>query len=194
VNETKAIIRKQVRAARDAVPAETRREWSDRICHQALAREAYIGARTIHIFLSFQSEVDTRTIIDDALACGKRVAVPVFVKDSAETPCAQISTLDDDAFIFGKWAMRTPKVLRPVALDEIDLVFAPLVAFAPRDVAPRDGRWWRIGYGAGFYDRFLKRIRAGVSKLGLAFALQRCETIPAEPFDVALDDVITERM
>jgi len=50
----------------------------------------------------------------------------------------------------------------------------------------------RVGYGAGFYDLFLSRLRAGVPKIGLAFSLQRVDHIPIESHDVLLDDVITE--
>lgn len=198
MSESKADIRRRIRALRDAAPADLRAEWSARICAKALALPAYRSARTIHIFLSFQSEVDTGAIIAHALACSKRVVAPVFVKNSDETPCTQITSLAPDAFHFGKWNLRTPKVLQPVPLNEIDLVFAPLVAFAhltPRsssEGAETSGRIARIGYGAGFYDRFLKRIRVGTPKIGLAFELQRVEAIPLTPFDVLLDDVITE--
>ena len=183
---------------RDAALAAQRAEWSRHICMNALALTAYAHTKTIHIFLSFQSEVDTHPIIEDALAQGKRVVVPVFVKDSDATTCTHITSLDDAAFTFGKWDMRTPKVLRPVPLDEIDMVFAPLVAYSPvplRETSwPHRDRvsWVRVGYGAGFYDRFLTRIRADVPKIGLAFGLQRVAAIPSESFDVPLDDVITE--
>jgi 5-formyltetrahydrofolate cyclo-ligase len=193
MNPEKAAIRKHIRALRDAAPAEQRAAWTALICTKAMALPAYQAARTIHIFLSFQSEVDTRAIIEHALAHGKRVVTPVFLKDSDETPCTQITSLDDGAFHFGKWNMRTPKVLRPVPLDEIDLVFAPMVAFAPLPFRGGDGGGVaRIGYGAGFYDRFLKRIRLGVPKIGLAFAMQRVASIPIEPHDVVLDNVITD--
>lgn len=196
--QSKADIRRRIRALRDAAPAGLRAEWSARICAKAIALPAYRSAQTIHIFLSFQSEVDTQAIIAHALACGKRVVAPVFVKGSGETPCAQITSLDPSAFDFGKWDLRTPKVLQPVPPDEIDLAFVPMVAFAclaPGCGPPQErssAKVARIGYGIGFYDRFLKRVRAGAPKIGLAFELQRVEAIPIEHFDVLLDGVITE--
>lgn len=213
--EAKTDIRKRIRTLRDQTPADVRAEWSQRICEKALILSAYHSARTVHVFLSFQSEVNTQPIIEHALANGKRVVVPVFVKDSDETPCSEIKSLDEGEFNFGKWDLRTPKVLRPAPLQEIDLVFAPLVAFAvPAPLALAGHRrrvgeslqsglssenrlfatdgFARIGYGAGFYDRFLKRIRPGVAKIGLAFSMQRVKAIPIEPFDVLLDGVITE--
>ena len=190
VAESKSAIRKRIRAQRDAVPPGLRAEWSRRICAQALSLPAYRSARTLHIFLSFQSEVDTRAIIEHAFADGKRVVVPVFVKGSDDTPCTLITSLDEAAFDFGAWGLRTPKVIRSVPLDEIDLVFAPLVAYSP---LPQGNGVARIGYGAGYYDRFLKRLRPGVPRIGLAFSLQCADAIPIAPHDALLDEVITER-
>jgi 5-formyltetrahydrofolate cyclo-ligase len=197
--ESKSEIRKRIRALRDAAPAGQRAEWSRRICERAMQLPAYRESRTVHIFLSFQSEIDTQAIIEDALRAGKRVVVPVFLKNSDETPATEITTLDDSEFDFGKWNLRTPKTLRPVPLAEIDFVFVPMVAFTPSQPSPArgggagGGGWGRIGYGAGFYDTFLSRLRAGVPKIGLAFSLQQVAHMPIEPHDVLLDDVITER-
>lgn len=192
MHESKTEIRKRVRALRDAAPAEMRADWSRRICAKALQLTAYHAARTIHIFLSFQSEIDTTAIIEDAFRAGKRVVVPVFLKNSDETPATQIASLDDSEFTFGKWNLRTPRTLRLVPIDAIDLVFVPMVAFSPVPQGEGGVRVARIGYGAGFYDTFLSRLRAGVPKIGLAFSLQRVAYIPIEPHDVLLDSVLTE--
>jgi 5-formyltetrahydrofolate cyclo-ligase len=193
----KRAIRKRVRALRDAAPPADRAAWSAAICAQALAMPAYAAARTVHAFLSFQSEIDTAVIIEHALVNGKRVVVPVFTLKSDATPCTRIDTLNRDVFEFGKWNMRIPKVLHPVPLDEIDIVFAPMVAWATvaSGLRPAGGTepagYARVGYGAGYYDRFLVRLRLGVPRIGLAFALQRVDEIPIEPHDVLLDDVLT---
>ncbi len=193
MSEIKSEIRKRMRALRDAAPAQLRAEWSHRICARATQLPAYRAARTVHLFLAFQSEVDTTAIIEDALRAGKRVVAPVFVKGSDETPATEIISLADSEFIFGKWGLRAPRHLRLVPLDEIDLVFVPLVAYSPFSAAEGGQRWRRVGYGAGFYDLFLARLRPHVLKIGLAFALQRADHIPIELHDVLLDDVITEQ-
>ncbi len=193
----KRAIRKRIRALRDAAATGDRARWSVAICAQALALPEYAAARTVHLFLSFQSEIDTAVIIEHALAHGKRVVAPVFALNSEETLCTQIETLDSAAFDIGKWNMRTPKVLRNVPLEEIDLVFAPMVAWAVAGgLRPVGGTelvgYVRVGYGAGYYDRFLARLRPDVRRIGLAFALQRVDHIPVEPHDVLLDDVLTD--
>lgn len=184
----KVELRKRVRALRDAASSEMRARWSAQICARAMAHPAYARARTVHLFLSFQSEVDTRAIIEHVLASGRRVVVPVFLKDSDDTPATQIDTLDPAAFDFGRWDLRTPKLRRDVPLDEIDLVLAPLLVWAPADA----GRCARIGYGAGYYDRLLARLDPRVRRIGLAFALQRVEHLPIEAHDQFLDEVLTE--
>jgi 5-formyltetrahydrofolate cyclo-ligase len=191
----KKTLRVQMRALRDAIPTAQRAEWSAAICARAIDLPAFRSARVIHCFLSIQSEVDTRPLIARALTHDKRVAVPVFVKGSDETPCAEILSLDDDELEIGRFNLRMPKVMRPVALAEIDLVFVPLLAFAVAEDAPREpqaGKVCRLGYGVGYYDRLLGRLRADTPKIGLAFAAQRVEDMPAEAHDIRLDAVITE--
>lgn len=193
MNETNALrekadLRRRIRALRNAASPELRTLWSAAICAKALAHPAYQRARTVHIFLSFQSEIDTCAIIVHALANDRRVVVPVFLSDSAQTPATQIFTLADDAFDFGRWGMRTPKQVREVSLDEIDVAFAPMVCCAEAG----GGRWARIGYGAGYYDRLLPRLRNDVPRIGLAFELQRVPRVPIEPHDALLDEVLSE--
>ncbi len=193
----KKTLRARMRALRDATPGAQRAEWSRRICAHAISLPAYQSARVAHCFLSIQSEVDTRPLIEHALAHGKRVVIPLFVKGSDETPCAEILSLDEDEFEIGRFNLRAPKTIRPVALSEIDVVFAPLLAFAllggalPGGALP-GGAVCRLGYGAGYYDRLLSRLRPGAPKIGLAFGLQRTPALPLEAHDALLDAVVTE--
>jgi 5-formyltetrahydrofolate cyclo-ligase len=187
MTETKAAIRKRIRALRDAVDGATRAEWSASVCAQALALPAYRSANTVHVFLSFGSEVDTSMIVRDALKRGKRVVVPAFPDAPDAMRMCALTTLSPDAFDIGVWGTRTPKRFVPIAADEIDLAFVPLAAFERRS----DGRVARIGYGKGHYDRFLPQLRAGVPAIGLAFALQSVHDLPVEAHDAWLDAVIT---
>jgi 5-formyltetrahydrofolate cyclo-ligase len=188
----KKTLRARMRALRDATPGAQRAEWSRRICEHVIALPAYRLARVAHCFLSIQSEVDTRPLIEHALAHGKRVVIPLFVKGSDETPCAEILSLDEDEFEIGRFNLRAPKVMRPIPLAEIDVVFAPLLAFALRSGALPGGAVCRLGYGVGYYDRLLSRLRPETPKIGLAFGLQRTPALPLEAHDALLDAVVTE--
>jgi 5-formyltetrahydrofolate cyclo-ligase len=172
-------------ALRDEVPAEQRAAWSELICQRAIALPEYQAARVVHCFLSIRTEVNTRPLIEYALAQGKRVVLPVFLHQSEETPCTEITSLADDEFKVTGFGLRVPRVQRRVALSEIELVFVPLLAFAEMEPS----QFYRLGYGAGYYDRFLARI--AVPKMGLGFAMQRVAELPVEAHDVALNGVVT---
>lgn len=193
IQRTKAALRKQAQALRDGLPKATRAAWSAAICDHIVALPSYQAAQTVHVFLSIKSEVDTTSLIKHALDQGKRVAVPIVDPSRADTPCAQIKTLDESEIIRDAQGLRMPKVLRLVSPEAIDLVLVPLLAFSP--VRDEFGRlqYARLGYGAGYYDTFLHRIRDDVPKIGLAFSVQAVPSIPVASWDVLLDDVVTEQ-
>ncbi len=90
-----------------------------------------------------------------------------------------------DALEKGPFGLSEPAAQSPEGRPAI--VFAPLAAFDRRGV--------RLGYGGGIYDATLKTLRAAgpVTAIGLAYTLQECEAIPAEPHDQRLDFILTER-
>ncbi len=199
IRQQKQALRKRMRALRDAATPDQRAMWSAAICARVLASPAYRQARVIHCYLPIRSEVDPRPIIEHAFAQGKRVAIPLWQAHTDETLSCEIDTLAEDAFEADAMGLRTPRRLKWVNPDEIDLVLVPLLAFAatsntsPPNPSPARGgemRYMRLGYGAGFYDRFLRSTRA--RRVGLAFALQRVNELPQTDTDALLDDVITE--
>jgi 5-formyltetrahydrofolate cyclo-ligase len=197
LRSAKRALRKRALALRDASTPEQRAEWSAHICGHSIDLTEYKAARFIHCFLTIQTEVDTRALIEHALAHGKRVAIPLFVKGSTETPSCEITSLAPEDFEPGTFGLSVPRMLRPVAPDEIDIIFVSLTAFAPRAqhvdarVEGHGGRCWdRLGYGVGYYDRLLSRMRA--CRAALAFELQRMVSLPTGPADQTLDHVITE--
>jgi 5-formyltetrahydrofolate cyclo-ligase len=195
----KRVLRFSLRAQRDAVPAEQRATWSARICERAIELPAYQSARFIHCFLSIQSEVETRVLIQHALAHGKRVAAPLFVKGSTETAAYEIDSLDTGKYETGAFGLAVPRALRLVDLSVIDVFFVPLLAFAPFTLSCEGGgkggeqvKFSRLGYGIAYYDRLLAR-KPCTPKVGLAFELQRVESLPVGAHDQLLDCVLTEK-
>ncbi|MCL4507746.1 MAG: 5-formyltetrahydrofolate cyclo-ligase [Chloroflexi bacterium] len=189
--EIKTALRAHMAERRDAATPEQRAAWSEAVCRHIIELPSYQSATVLHCFLSIRSELDTRPIIEHALAHGKRVAIPVFKRNRDETASCEIDTLADDAYKISGFGLRIPLVSRPVDSSSIDLVLVPLLAFAPVDVNQTQATGWlRLGYGAGYYDRLLSRVRA--QKIGLAFDLQIGSASPREPHDILLDAVITE--
>jgi len=134
-------------------------------------------------FVSFGSEIDTVPMIEAALAQGKRVAAPRAHPESRElTPC-EIRNIAED-LAPGAHNIREPKAhCQPVSLDQIDLVIVPAAAWGD------DG--YRVGYGGGYYDRFLSRLPRA-TRVGLGFEMQVVPRVPREPQDLPVDILVTE--
>ncbi|MFK7938683.1 MAG: 5-formyltetrahydrofolate cyclo-ligase [Roseovarius sp.] len=145
--------------------------------------EVLAGHRGVAVsgYMPIRTEINPLPAMEEAAAHGP-VGVPVIT--GAGQP-----------LLFSKWepgcAMKDGPFGAKVPADEVyfepEIVIVPLVAF--------DRTGGRLGYGGGFYDRTLERLRAKRSTLaiGFAFAAQEAETIPLEPTDQPLDMLITER-
>ena len=177
----KAALRAAAMLRRDALDERERR--SATICARIVAAPSYAAARAIHCYLPMRSEVDTRPLIADALARGKRVAVPVVIPKASELSHAWLESLSDDALAPGVFGTYGPRDARPATPGDWDLMIVPLLAF--------DRRGYRLGYGKGYYDRLLAA--SPVTSIGVAFAAQEIDALPAEAHDRALDWIITER-
>jgi 5-formyltetrahydrofolate cyclo-ligase len=182
----KAALRRALEARRNALSPEARAALSAALCARAAGLPAFAAAKTIHCYLPMRSEADPRALIEAAFALGKRVAVPIFLRKSEETPCALIRSLDPSEFEPGVFGLSHPRARERLDPAEIDVVFVPLLGFARMG-----GAWHRIGYGAGYYDTFLSRLASRTLKIGFAFAEQRLDEFPIEAHDIALDDVVT---
>ena len=176
----KVALRAAAMLRRDALDGRERR--SAAICTLVVASPGYAAARAIHCYLPMRSEVDTRPLIADALARGKRVAVPVLVPKAAELAHGWLETLAADALTPGVFGTVNPRDLRPAAPGDWELAIVPLLAF--------DRRGYRLGYGKGYYDRLLAASPA--TAIGVGFAAPEVDALPAEAHDMALDWIITE--
>jgi 5-formyltetrahydrofolate cyclo-ligase len=127
--------------------------------------------------------VDTRELIDISLEQGKRVVVPVLEQGKKTMAHALIESLD--GLVDGPWGLVQPDLAKATLLEkqeEIDLVVVPGIAF--------DRRGHRIGFGGGFYDRFLANLQ--VVKVGLCYDDLILQGIPNEPHDVPMDIVVAQ--
>jgi 5-formyltetrahydrofolate cyclo-ligase len=176
----KVTLRSEAMLRRDALDQRERRSLT--ICERVAALPSYVAARTIHCYLPMRSEVDTRPLIADALARGKRVAVPVVVPKASELSHAWLESLSADGLAPGVFGTYTPRDARPAAPGDWDLTIVPLLAF--------DRRGYRLGYGKGYYDRLLATDPS--ITIGVGFAAQEIAALPDEAHDIALDWIVTE--
>ena len=180
----KAALRAQVIAARDALPAEVRREHAARITRQLLELDAYRNAACVLAYVNFGSEFDTAALVTDALAHGKRLCLPRVDRAAGNLEIHHVENFERDLQT-SVWGIREPRAECPRAdLGEIDFVLVPGVAFTPRCE--------RLGYGRGYYDRLIARFAQRPPLVAAAFALQVRDEIPLTASDQRVDIVVTE--
>ncbi|HEU4699069.1 MAG TPA: 5-formyltetrahydrofolate cyclo-ligase [Gemmatimonadales bacterium] len=186
VAAAKATLRRRALAVRDAL-AETERVARSEAIHARLeALDAWHRAGTLCTYVGIRSEVATLPLLADALATGRRVAVP-----ACEGEVLRLVHLDSlDELTPARFGLLepAPEVCllegRTCAVEAVDLFVVPGVAF--------DRAGGRLGFGRGYYDRLLAGARPDAVRVGLAFEAQLVERVPTDPYDVPMDLVITE--
>ena len=179
----KSDLRRSTLAHRDNLSAQEIRRRSAAASSHLFGLPELRVAHTIMFFVSFDSEIDTVPMIQTALAQGKRVAAPRALPQSRKlTPCEIRSIAQDLAP--GAHDIREPRAhCQPVAPEEIDIVIVPAAVWG------EDG--YRVGYGAGYYDRFLSRV-SPEKRVGLGFEMQVVPQVPRGPHDLPVDVLVTE--
>lgn len=174
----KAELRDYIRRHKRAMTAEQITEKSDRLTEMFLRTDAYRNAKTLYGYLPYNQEIRTWRIMEQALADGKRIAIPKCY-DRGEM---KFIFLDDLTQVAPGYS-RIPEPLDDsrVADDETALVLMPGMAF--------DRQGHRIGYGGGFYDRFLSR-EPNHPTVALCYDFQLLEQLPTEEFDIPVDLVL----
>jgi 5-formyltetrahydrofolate cyclo-ligase len=184
--------RRRLRQLRHEIPPGERKA-ADRAIRAELTRLRLWRPRSrIAVFLGLADEVDLRPCFDEAWRRGIQLYVPLIL--SLRRGAMMFVPLDRDARLVRNWfGIDEPAnaLHRSVRARELDLILAPLLGF--------DAWCHRLGMGAGFYDRALRRrIDRGATfrrprLIGVAYAIQQVERIDPAPWDVALDMVVTER-
>ncbi len=185
----KRILRARALARRAALTPPERAEASARIRETLFALPAFHQARTVHAFISFPEEVDTAPILAACRKAQKSIVLPYQVPGGERLGHA--CWIPGQALVPGPFGTQEPppEARQPLDLASIDLVLVPGVAF--------DRRGGRLGYGKGYYDRFLADLlRCSGSPpalVALAFSAQIVEAVPLNAWDVRVPQLLTER-
>jgi 5-formyltetrahydrofolate cyclo-ligase len=170
-------LRKQIRELKRAMTEEQIVSSSQRLGELFLASEFYKNAKTIYGYLPYNQEVRTVPMLEQAIKDGKRVAVPKCYGDEM-----RFIYMDDLTQVENGYAnIPEPIADGPVADDKTALVLMPGMAFT------KNGD--RMGYGGGFYDRFLAE-EPDHPTLALCYAFQMVESLPTEEYDIPVDCVL----
>ncbi len=176
-------LREERLAVREALTEQERSVLDDRITQKLLATSEYVEATTVLTYVSVSSEVSTRMIIESALRDGKTVAVPRCLPGHCLefVAIASLEQLVAAPFNLLEPSRELPALTEDQMSNAICIVPALLV----------DTKGYRLGYGAGFYDRFLSTYPG--KKICLAYQQNLSQTmLPHTASDVAVDVVITE--
>ena len=177
-------LRVEALRKRDSIPPRARSELSRRIVDHAVNWIEVNRADAVLIYLSMRSEVETGDLLDYLLTQNKIALAPVMcIKHRILTP-HRIMDAEKD-LVLHPYGMYQPnkETCPPFPLNQIDLIFVPGVAF--------DQKGYRIGYGAGFYDRFLRQCPQAVW-IGLAYEAQIVTDTYPQTWDVPLHQILTE--
>lgn len=173
----KSALRREIREQKRAMTGDEILSRSEKLAQLFLATEAYRQAKTIYGYLPYNQEVRTVPILQQALRDGKRVAVPKVIGDGMKfiymEDLSQVET--------GYAGIPEPVADGPVAEDKNALVLMPGLAFTEKGQ--------RMGYGGGFYDRFLAE-EPEHSTVALCYEFQMRDTLPTEDYDVPVDLVL----
>ena len=175
-------LRKELLRKRNELNLKLRHSESDKIKDTLILMPEYKTAKTIFIYVSYGSEVETQKLLEIMLKDKKQICVPLCDVDTHTMQAVKIN--DMSLLKKGAYGILEPDITSGVfAPDEIDLAIVPAISF--------DKRGMRLGYGAGYYDRFLADFK-GVS-IGLAFSELIYEELPVCEFDKPVDKIITGR-
>lgn len=157
--------------------------YSESISNTVIESKAFESAKVVFAYMATMNEVHVRFIIEEALQQGKKVALPKVVDK------VMVYHLVDslDQVTLGAYNIMEPTSDCEVEPNEGDLMLVPGIVF--------DQKGYRIGYGGGYYDRYMSRFAAvDYNRLGVCYANQLVEAIDVEAFDQKVDRVVCESL
>ena len=171
--------KKELRKKYTKVRAEVEdKDLKDKLIRKNLRElDLYKKAKSVFVFISYRSEVDTKGIIEDILADGKKLLVPL-VKGS-QMIAVEVKGIDD--LESNKMGILEPKSGEEVT--DVDLTITPGLAF--------DKAGYRLGYGGGYYDKFFAKV--DTIRMGIGYYDQFVESLVHEDYDKPLEYLLTDR-
>ncbi len=178
-------IRSIVLRRRDEIPEIVRAVKNSLIKEKVFSLPEFLGAGNILFYASFRSEVDTLSLIKEAISMDKMVILPKVDRKNQALILYEIKDLGE--LKAGYMGIPEPSVYedRLVHLEDVDLIIAPGVAF--------DYSGNRLGYGGGYYDILLSSMKKKIPIIALAYEEQIVDSIPSELHDVKVDMIITDK-
>ncbi|WP_315077982.1 5-formyltetrahydrofolate cyclo-ligase [uncultured Clostridium sp.] len=182
IMEDKKKLRREILKLRKEIDSEEKKNFDNIIHNKFLKSKFYSQCKNIFVYISYDSEIDTKILIRRALKDGKNIYVPRTNYETKLMEAIKIVSLEN--LTEDKHGILEPKENELATnLDNIDLIIMPGVAF--------DKNGGRMGYGGGFYDRYLNKCKKDIHKISLAYDFQVVDCIPMDKHDIRVDYIIT---
>lgn len=166
---------------RSSIPLNQREKKSLKISSEILKSEEFLTCDTILLYYPIKSEPDTLSLFQKATNKGVSVAFPISIASDYTLDFRAVNTLN--AMSLGAYGICEPQPNAPRAkITEKTLCIVPALSF--------DANKNRLGYGKGFYDRFLKDFPG--KSIGITFSELICEQLPFDENDIRVDKIITD--
>lgn len=183
--EDKIKLRKHLLKQRGEMKKEEVEKLSEEIKEKLIRLSELQKSRIVMIYLSFKNEVDTEPIIDWCFEQDKEVVVPYCeIENKKIIPCKLHP--DRKGLVkskFGIWEPQ-PDLMTSVEIDAIDVIIVPGVGF--------DNNCNRLGFGGGYYDRFLAKRQREIPAIAICYQNQITQSVPTDNYDIKMDMVVTE--
>lgn len=179
ITSEKTQLREILKKRRNQMDAGCRTEYSKTITKRILGLNEVANSRRIFIFLSYGSEIDTNGMIEALLADGKQLAVPKIIDKKI---MIAVELTGRDQLQPAELGILSPVSSQPLDV-KFDVTITPGLGFTP------DGH--RIGYGAGYYDRWFEQNDGGL-RIAPAFQCQIIDELPIDAYDLPVNKIITE--
>ena len=179
---SKADARKHFFAIRSAINENERKQKSLAICKKIIALPQFSSCDTLFIYSPIKSEADPTYLFDEAKKRGIRVAFPISITDNFTPDFRLVTSLDE--LSLGTYGIREPRSdAEKATFSTRSICVVPALAF--------DSFGNRLGYGKGFYDRFLNDF-AGLT-IGITYTELKCDRLPTQSTDIPVDIIITDK-
>ena len=177
-------VRTEILHRREVLTPAERTRLSERIVDSAARWIQREGFDTVMLYLNMRSEVETTGLLEGLLNSGKQVCAPVVDTEQLELIPRRIQNLETE-LVRHPYGMLEPNAACPLfPIEHLQLIVVPGIAF--------DHNGYRLGYGKGFYDRFLVKCPHAIA-IGLAYQIQLVEDTFPQAWDVPVQHIFTEK-
>ena len=177
-------LRKKILALRDDLKSDEKEIMDDIIFSKLIKEKSFIDAKVVFLFVSYKSEVDTHRLIRYCFENDKVVCIPKVINKKDGMKALRITSFEDLKEGY-KGILECDDDLEEISTYNIDLVIMPGAVF--------DVNYGRIGYGGGFYDKFLGNLEKDIFKIALCYDFQIVDEVPTENHDIKPNKIISDK-